>query len=253
VGLLLYENPVSTCSQKVRITLAEKGLSYDRHVIDWNSWEHLSDWYLAINPNGVVPSLVHNGEPVIESSVICEYLDELFPNPPLTPRSALGRAKMRAWMRYLEEVPTVAIRAPSYNAVWVKTLKNNVSPEQYDAMTEKMPLRKHFYRQMGDTGFSPERIAESKERLRQTLQRLSSAIEVTKTFILGDEYSLADILMVPNIVRMEDLGLSELWADIPLVQAWYDRVKSRPSFTKAYMPGSRLHPDEYVASALNKK
>jgi len=79
--LTLYHNPVSTCSQKVRLVLAEKKLPYDSHVIVWGKNEHLTEEYLKINPNGVVPSLVHDGAPVIDSSVICEYLDEVFPGP----------------------------------------------------------------------------------------------------------------------------------------------------------------------------
>jgi len=85
MSITLYHNPVSTCSQKVRLVLAEKGLDYESHVIEWTKMEHLSDWYLKINPNGVVPAIVHDSNPVIDSSVIAEYLDEAFPD---NPRSA---------------------------------------------------------------------------------------------------------------------------------------------------------------------
>ncbi len=76
--LELYNAPHSTCSQKVRLTLAEKTLDFvEHHVSLWDN-EHLTDWYLKLNPNGVVPTLVHGGQPVIDSSVINEYLDEVF-------------------------------------------------------------------------------------------------------------------------------------------------------------------------------
>jgi glutathione S-transferase len=61
MSLSLYHSPISTCSQKVRLALAEKGLDYDSRIIELARQEHLEAWYLAINPNGVVPSLVHNG------------------------------------------------------------------------------------------------------------------------------------------------------------------------------------------------
>lgn len=240
MDITLYHNPASTCSQRVRLALAEKAIQYQTHVIDWSKWEHLSDWYLAINPNGVVPSLTHRGRPIIESSVICEYLDEVFPNPRLSPDDPVIRAKMRAWMRYFEEVPTAAIRIPSYNAVWVKELKNNVPTDVFDKMTEKMPLRKHFYREMSAEGFSSKRVSESRERLRQTLERLSNAIDQTKAYLMGDSFTLADILIIPCVVRMEDLGLTELWADLPRVKEWYERVKSRPSFATAFPLEARL-------------
>jgi glutathione S-transferase len=113
MALVLYHNPISTCSQKVRLALAEKRLSFESHVINFDRQEHLSEWYLRLNPNGVVPTPVHDERPIVDSSVICEYLDEVFPDPALAPAGAFERAQMRAWMRYFEEVPTVAIRIPS--------------------------------------------------------------------------------------------------------------------------------------------
>ena len=88
--LELYNFPMSTCSQKVRIVLAEKGLEWKDHRIE--SGEHLQDWCLKLDPNGVVPTLVHDGVPVIDSPVICEYLDEVFPEASTTPPSALHPA-----------------------------------------------------------------------------------------------------------------------------------------------------------------
>ena len=108
---LLHANH-STCSQKVRICLAEKGLDYESRLIDLPALEHLEPEYLKLNPNGVVPTLIHDDTVVLDSSVMCEYLDEVFPEPRLTPDDPGERARMRAWMRYIEEVPTTAVRYP---------------------------------------------------------------------------------------------------------------------------------------------
>jgi glutathione S-transferase len=78
--LELYHAHISTCSQKVRLCLAEKGLEWTSHPIEFFRGEHLTPAYLALNPNGVVPTLVHDGRPVIDSSVICEYLEEIAPD-----------------------------------------------------------------------------------------------------------------------------------------------------------------------------
>ena len=244
--LKLYHHPVSTCSQKVRLALAEKELAFDQHVIDWGKQDHLSDWYLAINPNGVVPTLVHDGQSIPDSSVICEYLDEVFPQARLSPPDAAGRARMRAWMRYFEEVPTVAIRAPSFNKLFVKPLRNDKTSAEFEAMTERMPLRKHFYRQMSETGFPEHVVAESKEKLRKALERVDRALADGRPFLLGQDYAIADIVLVPTVVRMEDLGLSGIWSDLPRVAGWFDRVQARPSFAVAYMPGSRVDPAAYT-------
>jgi len=236
--LLLYHHPISTCSQKVRLVLVEKGLTFDQHVIDWGAQEHLSDWYLRLNPNGVVPTLVHDQQPICDSSVICEYLDEVFPDPPLAPADAVGRARMRAWMRYLEEVPTAAIRVPSFNQLFAKSLKS-LPAQEFEAMTEKMPLRKHFYRQMGDRGFSARVSADSMEQLAKCLRRIETALSDGRAYLLGG-LSIADIVLLPTVVRMDDLDLAAEWQALPRVTQWYERMRGRPSFGVAYGPGSRV-------------
>lgn len=246
--LTLFHLDFSTCSQKVRLVLAEKGLAYESRLIDRTKRELLSDWYLAINPNGVVPSLLHNGVPVTDSSVICEYLDEIYPEPPLAPRTSLGRAAMRTWMRYLEEVPTAAIRIPSFN-MFKGLHRASMGEEAFHAYTEKLPLRKHFYRQMGDHGFDAQKTEESLDRLRSCLTRVAGALADGRTYLLGGAYTLADILLVPTVVRLEDLGLTQLWDDLPAVARWYAAVQARPSFATAYAGDARISPAAMVPVA----
>ena len=99
--------------------LAEKDLTWEDKFIDLATNEHLTAEYLKINPNGVVPTLAHENRLVHDSSVICEYLDEVFPGPVLTPEDPHARAEMRAWMRFHEEVPTIAVRTPSFNMAFL--------------------------------------------------------------------------------------------------------------------------------------
>jgi len=94
--LVLYHTAHSTCSQKVRMVLHEKALQFDEVRIDLAKKEQLKPDYLAINPNGVVPTLLDDGVPIIESSVICEYLDEKYAENPLVPSDIVERARMRA-------------------------------------------------------------------------------------------------------------------------------------------------------------
>ena len=94
--LELYNFPASTCSLKVRICLAEKDLKWIDHSFKPHENKHLTQDYLAINPNGVVPTLVHDGTPIIDSSTILEYLDEAFPERSFSPVDPVGRARMRA-------------------------------------------------------------------------------------------------------------------------------------------------------------
>jgi glutathione S-transferase len=245
MDIILYHNPISTCSQKVRIVLAEKSLGYDGRVINWTAQEHLTEDYLKINPNGVVPSLVHGGKAIIDSSVICEYLDEVFPTPKLSPDDPAERASMRAWMRYFEEVPTASIRIPSYNKLFAKTLAA-MGEAELEKMTEKMPIRKHFYRQMSSSGFTDTAYQDSLERLRKCLGRVDAALSDGRDYLMGAQYSIADIVLLPSVVRMDDLGLDEVWADLPAMAAWYQRVCDRPSFAEAFMAGSRVDPSRFA-------
>jgi len=239
--LALYHSPISTCSQKVRLALAEKRLDYDSRIIELGRQEHLQDWYLAINPNGVVPTLVHDGRAIIDSSVICEYLDEVFPEPALGPRDPLGRASMRAWMRYFEEVPTAAIRVPSFNKVFAPRFAS-MEAAVFDEMTNKMPLRRQFYRQMGREGFPQQQYQDSIDKLRQCLVRVERHLSDGRPYLMGDNFSIADIVLAPSAVRMVDLDLHELWHDLPRFTAWLDSLQARPSFALAYFTGSRVQP-----------
>lgn len=153
--LELYHAHISTCSQKVRLCLAEKGLEWTSHPIEFATGEHLKPAYLALNPNGVVPTLVDDGRPVIDSSVICEYLEETAPGAgtALMPRDAYARAKVRAWLRYIEEVPTAAIRVPSFNGLFLKGWRQ-MSGAMRERYIEATPLRKGHYRRFGTDGFS---------------------------------------------------------------------------------------------------
>ena len=90
-GLHLYHFTFSNCSQRVRIALEEKGLRWTSHHLDLAANEHATPEYRTINPNGVVPTLVHDGRVYIESNDIISYLDEAFPEPPLTPTDTASR------------------------------------------------------------------------------------------------------------------------------------------------------------------
>ena len=238
--LELYNRSTSTCSQKVRISLAEKNLDYvDRQVNNMVN-ENLSPEYLKLNPNGVVPTLVHYGNVILDSSVICEYLDEVFPQVSLTPEGPVSRAKMRAWMRFMEEVPTAAIRVPSFHMAIAQRFAGMDEKTFITEQANIRPLRKHLYRRMGVKGFSNEDVATSLEQLDLTLSRMQAAL-ANGPWLMGGQFTLADVIVIPTIDRMNDLGLADMWKKkYPLIEPWYRRFQARPSFKKAFGPGSRL-------------
>ncbi len=237
--ITLYHALFSTCSQKVRYAIWRKRLPFESRLVSLPDGEHLEDWYLRLNPNGVVPTLQHGDATIIDSSVICEYLDEAFPDNALTPVEPVERAQMRAWMRYFEEVPTAAIRAPSFNAVFAKQINAQQAGERQSRQT-RMPLRKHFYQKMGPSGFSAEVIDESLERLAACLHRVNAALDTTGPFLLGASMTIADIVLLPTIVRMEDLRLDHMWREKPAFMRWFAAMQADAAFAKTYVQGARL-------------
>lgn len=239
--LTLYNAAHSTCSQKVRICLAEKGLSFEDIKLDLgNGKDHLKPEYLKINPNGVVPTLIEDGNIITDSSVICEYLEEKYPAPRLAPEGLVQRATMRAWMRFLEEVPTAAVRVPSFNMGFLPRYEG-LNREQFEAeQSDIRPIRKQFYRRMGPSGFKKEDVEASLEQLGNTCRRMNLAL-ADGPWLVGEQYSLADIIVAPLIDRMSDLGFSDIWeAKYSRVTEWFERMRARPAFQATFYPGSRM-------------
>jgi glutathione S-transferase len=249
--LKLYNAPHSTCSQKVRICLAEKSLPFEDIRLDLGkAKDQLKPEYLKLNPNGVVPTLVDDDNVIIDSSVICEYLDEKHPAPRLSPDDAVGRAKMRAWMRYLEEVPTAAVRVPSFNMGFLPRYAG-LDEERFRAeQSDIRPIRKHFYRRMGTKGFKRPEVEAALEQIASTCARMDAAL-AHGPWLMGAQYTLADIVVTPSIDRMADLGYATIWNDkYPRVAAWYARMQARPAFQAAYYKGTRMSETMPLSPAI---
>ena len=101
--IVLYHNNMSTCAQKVRYVLAEKGLDWESVELNLRKGDQHTEDYLKLNPAGVVPTLVNGDAVIVESGVICEYLDDLVPAPRMRPGTADRIAAMRLWIKYVDE------------------------------------------------------------------------------------------------------------------------------------------------------
>jgi glutathione S-transferase len=237
----LYNAPQSTCSQRVRFVLNAKGIAFEEIKLDLLAGDQLKPDYLALNPNGVVPTLDHDGAIVTDSSVIIEYLDEVVPDREhFTPRDPVKRAHMRALMRFIDEMPTAAVRVPTFNLAFLPRFAA-MSEEEFLAFAESKPLRKEFMLAMGRTGFPQKEMDAAMQRLRRTYERMDAEIEKSGgPWLLGREISLADIALMPAIVRMADLGQATAWQNLPRVQRWYEAISGHPAFRPTYYPGSLL-------------
>jgi len=237
----IYNALQSTCSQRVRYTLHHKNIDFSMEILDLFSGDQLKPEYLAINPNGVVPALDHDGKIIIDSSVIIEYLEDIDVNlSPLRPKEPEKCANMRAMIRYFDEVAGPSVRIPSYNMAFLPHFQN-MTEKEFIALAESKPLRKEFLLKMGRTGFTDKDMNESTSKIKATADRMNKWIEVSGgPYLLGEEVTYADICIMPVIVRMDDLGMPELWSHHKNVCEWYENIKSSDVFNKTYCKGSLL-------------
>jgi glutathione S-transferase len=236
-GLHLFHFVMSNCSQRVRLALEEKGLSWTSHHLNLPGNEHITSDYQRINPNGVVPTLVHDGQVVIESNDILVYLDEHFANPPLRPASAEARAVLEHCVALSSGFQS-AIKVLSHELLFRPFRK--VGPEEVALFEEKHNDRAlaAFMRDYSENGAAwKERVRVARSDLESTLNTLESRLEAA-AWLSGDEYGLADISWVVNANRLQqaqvDLGR---W---PRLCDWASRAMARPAFDRAvasYQPG----------------
>ena len=240
MAFTLYNAPQSTCSQRVRFVLNAKKLPFEEVKLDLLAGDQLKPDYLKLNPNGVVPTLDHDGNVVIDSSVIIEYLDEIAPQESFTPRAPVDRAHMRSLMRFIDEMPAAAVRVPTFNLAFLPRFAA-MSEEEFLAFAESKPLRKEFMLAMGRKGFPEKDMNAALDRMRRTYERMDDAIVASGgPWLLGKTPTLADISLMPAIVRMADLGLATMWKDMPRVARWYDEIRAHPAFKPTYYFGSLL-------------
>jgi glutathione S-transferase len=235
----LYNAPQSTCSQRVRFVLNAKALPFEEVKLNLLEGDQLKPEYLRLNPNGVVPTLDHDGEIVTDSTVITEYLDEVAPAQSFTPENAVARARMRALMHFIDEMPAAAVRVPTFNLAFLPKFQA-MSRDDFVAMAESKPLRREFMMTMGQSGFPKAEMDAALARLRRSYERMEAEIEKSGgPWLLGNDISLADVAVMPALVRMHDLGLPD-WQDLRRVVVWFDKIRAEPAFGPTYYHGSLL-------------
>lgn len=245
--LELYHDWRSFCSIKVRLCLAEKRLPWESRFVDLMKLEHTRPEYLALNPNGVVPTLVHDGVPIHESTLINEYLDEVFPETPLMPEDPVERARARFWVKYEDDVLHPAIRPATFAMMMAPELVER-SDAELAAMVEAHP-NKQRAEELVRAARSPvdkDKVDAAKRTMQTALDRLERRLNETP-WLGGRTYSLADVAAAPFIDRLEELNLSGLWATRPALSDWIGRTKSRAAYRDAIPDHSQRFVAAYKA------
>ena len=229
--LQLYHNDMSTCAQKVRLTLAEKGLDWEGIHFNLREGPQQRPDYLKLNPAGVVPTLIDDGRVLIESTVIMEYLDDRFPDPPLRPADPYGRARVRLWMKQLDEGLHAMTGVLSSSIAFRYQHFAIKSEEEVRQTIENIPDPGKRERQRENIlkGLDSKFLPGAVRRFDRLIGDIDAAL-ADGDWLAGDAFSLADIAYTPYMVRLTYLQMGWLWDARPRVPEWFERIQARPSF-----------------------
>lgn len=224
--LELYHAINSVCAQKVRLALAEKKLTAQEHLLMLNG-DQYDPAYLKLNPNGVVPTLVHDGQVVTESTVILHYLDDAFPDVPLMPADPLGRARVRLANKLVDDYVHNACIILTF-AIAFRPALLKMAPEEREARFARSPIknRAEYKRDVIQNGLDSEFVVGALQDMVKLVKAIDTALR-SGPYIAGDAYSNAEAAAIPYVLRLELLGLSRLWSSYPAVTAWWARVRAR--------------------------
>lgn len=240
--LELYHDWDSVCSFKVRAALHAKGLAWESRRVDLNAFEHLQPGYLELNPNGVVPTLVHDGAPILESSVILEYIDEAFSGARLRPDDPASRAQMRIWMKFQDDVLYHAQRPATFQLM-VKQKLAAMSDADVERLVARhpSPQRARHFLTWARGPVDESVVAEARQNVGKAMLRLEDRLRTTR-WLAGDALSLADLSYMPFVERLEILGFADLWTGRPDVTRWAAALKAHPAYAASASPAEFRMP-----------
>jgi glutathione S-transferase len=226
----------SVHSFKVRVVLAEKRIAWQSRQLELLKFEHLQPDYLKLNPAGVVPTLVHDNRVVTESSVICQYLDDVFREPPLMPTAPHERARARAWLKYFDDEVHGAVRIASFQLLYRPLL----AALPRDALRARLarhpdPQRARAFMEAATGEPDAAALAGAHERFGRIAQRVDAQLQ-SGAWLAGESFSLGDVAMAPFAERVEHLGFGALWDGYAAAKDWLRRILVRPSVIAAGAP-----------------
>ncbi len=233
--LELHHNGLSSCSQKVRLVLAEKKLDFTSREVNLVAGEQHAPDYVKLNPNHVVPTLIHDGRVLIESSLINEYLDEVFPVPRLAPADPAERHTMRLWIKQIDEKVHPAAGVITY-AIGARPAALAQPKEVREANLAAIPdaARRAARRSVLEHGVKAPEFAGALAAFLDLIDGMDSKL-TPGGWLSGAHFGLADAAALPYVLRLEHLAMTPLLtpAARPRVANWLARVKARPSFEVA--------------------
>lgn len=266
MSLTLYHSVESTCSQKVRFVLCEKHLQWQEINLNLRKGDQFKPEYLKLNRKAVVPTLLHDDQVIRESTVIIDYLDDVFPQPALKPAEPIARAAMRLLLKSFDEEVHPSVGILSYAIVLrhqMNSLKSAEALQQHFSQIVD-PMRRQRQQRTHEEGLRSPTAAVAISTLRKVAELMQELL-ADNTWLTGADFSLADACAAPYMVRINNIGLASIWQDKPELQQWLERVKQRldahplaeawgsASFSEmvsAYVDNSRAEIEQFLHGDL---
>ncbi len=233
--LTLYCFGPGANSLKPLLTLYEKGLEFTRRQLNPSIFEHHEDWFKQINPNGQVPALDHDGKVITESTVICEYLEDVFPKAnPMRPSDPYLAAQMRIWTKWVDEYFCWCVSTIGWQRMIGKMVEK-YSDEEFEEHVKRIPIYEQQVKwRRARYGFPQELIDEEMRKIAFSVQKLEARL-AQSPWLAGPDYTLADIcnFAIAN-------GLERMFGELvneeatPHLLDWTRRINARPACQRMF-------------------
>lgn len=245
-GLHIFHGRMSSCSQKLRIFLNLKGVDWHGHEMNLAESETYTDWFMGINPRGLVPVVVWDGRVFIESNDILAMFEEKFPEPCLYPAGKWD--EIEDLLRQEDDLH-LDLRTLSFRFVLGRTRSNKSSAvldryRAYDAKVSGEPdveRRVHeldFYERLAEEGLSDALVCASAEKFRNAFDALESRLS-TSSYYFGAEISVMDIAWFVYASRLH-LGGYPFARLYPKIHAWREDLAADERFAQEVLPPAPL-------------
>ncbi|NOW47196.1 glutathione S-transferase/GST-like protein [Novosphingobium sp. SG751A] len=238
MSVALYHWEPNANSGKPMLALMEKGVTFDSHYIDMLAFDQHKPEYLAINPQGTIPAMVHNGRVLVESTAIMEYVNEAFAGPALMPDNPLERWRIRWWMKFMDQW-----LGPSFSmigwSVFVGPMVRKRDPAELEAAIDRIPLpeRRVAWRKAISGQFGEAELAESRRRVAFGIALLEEELG-KRDYVGSNAYSLADINIFNSTYSLP-LSQPDLAGrdKTPNIMRWLKRVYQREAVKRTWAMG----------------
>lgn len=232
--LELYHWEPTLESAKVMICLQEKGLEFISHYVDILEFEQYSGKFLAINPAGQVPVLVHDKNILTDSTLIIEYLEEAFPEVNLAPHDAKGWYDILCWGKYIEYNLDTSVSTLGWHQIMVPVMKQRDQKKLKEAV-ERIPVkaRQAAWSDAIACAYTGDQLENSRRKISLAIKRIEDTLDKS-SWLVDPNYSIADIeafaltYTLPNLLP-ETVNEQET----PRTMEWLKRIGARPAVKEA--------------------